>query len=134
MAEYPGAARLMFKGVNVPENSLVVRDAIGNLDDDTLMCVTDYTPCCSTDAESAWYWDFRNDPPIPTTSTGFRMSRGDQVVRVHRPGNAMGEGILWCRIRVTADTFQDLYVGMYGSTADNDPDGDGESVSDPEIV
>ena len=122
----------MFKGVNVPENSLVVREAIGDdsdgADNDTLMCVTDYTPCCTAENENGWYWDVINGR-LPTSSGNFRMSRGNQVVRLHQPSNATGEGIFWCRIRVAADTFQDLYVGVYGSTAVNDPQGNGESVN-----
>ena len=114
----------MFKGVIVPEHSLVVRDAIGDSDNDTLMCVTDYTPCCNTDTVSGWYWDFQEEL-FPTSNSGITMSRGDKVVRLHRPGNPGDEGIFWCRIRVATNVFQELYVGVYGST---DPDGDGESV------
>ena len=116
----------MFKGMEVPENSLVVRDAIGGSDTDTLMWVTDYTECCNTDTVSAWFIDHRNDQPIPTSGANIIMSRGDQVVRLHLTGSSNAEGIFWCRIRVAANTFQNLYVGIYGST---DPDGDGECVS-----
>ena len=42
-----GVAQLMFKAVNVPENSLVASKAISNSYDDTLKYVTDYTPCCA---------------------------------------------------------------------------------------
>ena len=126
-----GAARLMFRGVEVPENSLVVHDAIGNNtdgpDNNTLMCVTDYTPCCTGDNVSGWYWDFRNSPPIPMSGSSLTMSQGNQVVHLRRPRTPSHEGIFWCRIQVTANTFQDLYVGVYGRN-DSDGDGDGESV------
>ena len=113
----------MFNGVNVSENSLVVREAISNYYG-LLLCVTDYTPCCTGDTESCWYWN-NSDVLIPLSNNGLTMSRGVQVVQLHRPGNPTAEGIFWCRIRVAADTFQNLYVGVYGST---DPNGDGESV------
>ena len=96
-----GAARLMFKGTNVPENSLVVRDAIGIPDANTLMCVTDYTPC------------FSNPLSVDCTGTTKIMCRflpqtmvlqchevRDQVVWLRRPGNSGAEGIFWCRIQV----------------------------------
>ena len=118
MAECTGAARLMFMGVSVPENSLVVRDAIGDSDNDTLMCVTDFTPCCSTDIISGWYWGFQ-DELIPTSNNDITMSRGDQVVRLHRPGNPGAEGIFRCTIQVAANTFQELYVGVYGDELNN---------------
>ena len=120
-----GAARLVFKGVVVPENSLLVRETISGPDNDTLMCVTDYTPCCTADTENGWYWEWKNEL-IPLSNNPFTMSRGDLVVRLHRSRTPVAEGIFWCRIRVATDTFQDLFVGIYGS---NDPDGgDGESV------
>ena len=110
----------MFKDVNVPENSLVVREAIGNSNADTLMCVTDYTSCCTGDTENGWYWDNQENVQIPTSGNNIFMSQGDRVVRLHQMNNPTSEGIFWCRIRVAADTFQELYVGVYGST---DPDG-----------
>ena len=109
---------MIFKGVEVPENSLVVREAIGDSDNDTLMCVTDYTPCCNTDIISGWYWDFQ-DEVIPTSNNGITMSRGNQVVRLHRPGNPGAEGIFRCRIQDTSSTFRELYVGVYGDELNN---------------
>ena len=119
----------MFKTVNVPENSLVVRDAIDQSNADTLMCVTDHASCCSNSNDGSWYFDFGTDQEVPITGNLY-MSRGNQVLRLHRLSTSTpgAEGIFWCRIRVGPgnDDFQTLYVGVYGST---DPNGDiGESV------
>jgi len=46
----------MFKGVEVPEHTLVVREAIGTANSDTLMCVSDYSLCC-TNTENSWILD-----------------------------------------------------------------------------
>ena len=119
-----GAAWLTFKHREVPEHSVVVREAIGDDSDgsdaDTLMCVTDYTPCCYTDSASLWFWDFKNVMvPHSSLDSNIFMSRGDQVLHLNRQRTASAEGIFWCRIRDTASTFRELYVGVYGNELKN---------------
>ncbi len=136
-----GAARFMFKGVEVPEHSLVVRETIGSANDDTLMCVTDYSPCCTV-TENGWFDDFDTPPgsgmprPVPTgTTTGWYQTRDTGVVTLHYNGGN-SEGIFFCQIRVSAAAgdigLQTLYIGVYPSTTDNNlpsaVNGDGKSV------
>ncbi len=124
----------MFKGVEVLEHSQIVRETIGTADGDTLMCESDYSPCC-TDTENGWFFDFDLDGSPRTVETsqafGIYQSRADGVVRLHYNGGN-SEGIFFCRIRVSATELQTLYVGVYPSVDDNNaPDavnGDGKSV------
>ncbi len=129
-----GAARFMFKGVEVPEHSLVVRETVGSANDDTLMCESDYSVCC-TNTENGWFFDFDLDgSPRPVTissTTGWGQIRDAGVVRLHyNDGNS--EGIFLCQIRVSATDLQTLYVGVYPSVDDHPNgagvNGDGKSV------
>ncbi len=131
----------MFKGVEVPEHSLVVRETVGSADADTLMCESDYSPCC-TDAENGWFLDFDiyMSPGTPfavlTASSGWFQSRDDRVVRLRLDDSgATAEGIFFCKIRVSADAgdlgLQTLYIGVYPSVDDggaNAVNGNGKSV------
>ncbi len=124
-----GAARLMFRGVAVPEHSLVVREAIGQSNTDTLMCVSDYRPCCSKPRENRWVH------PNGNTVRGrknnlFRATRGSGVVRLHHSEGATGEGMFSCEIRVADDAIQTLYIGVYPSQPDEDTDGESRYSTD----
>ncbi len=134
---FPVGARFMFKGVEVPEHSLVVRETIGLANDDTLMCVTDYSPCCA-DPENAWFRDFETGAIVSTrTNAGVYQTRDTGVVRLHyNDGNP--DGIFYCRIRVSATELQTLYVGVYPSVDDHPngvgANGDGKSVWNPSEI
>ncbi len=126
-----GAARFVFQGVEVPEHSLVVRDALSTTN--TLMCESDYSPCC-TNTENGWFYDFDNPPgtpfPVNTNSGGWFQTRANGVVRLHYNGGTL-EGIFFCQIRVSATDLQTLYVGIYPSVDDMGggvPNGVGKSV------
>ncbi len=126
---YIGAARLRFNGIEVPEHSLVVRETIGLASADTLMCESDYRPCC-TDPENAWFRDFNNGILSTSTSSGNYQTRDDGVVRYHYNGGNP-DGIFFCRIRVSATEIQTLYVGVYPSVNGNNgsgANGDGKPV------
>ncbi len=123
----------MFKGVEVPEHSLVVRETIGTANADTLMCESDYSPCC-TNTENFWHRDIERNgsifPVSATTSNGWYQTRDTGVVRLHYNGGNP-DGIFFCRIRVSATEVQTLYVGVYPSVNDNNGagvNGNGESV------
>ncbi len=119
----------MFKGVEVPEHSLVVRETIGTANADTLMCETDYTGPCCTDTENVWWFDFAQTIHTTTTS-GIYQVRDDGVVRLHYNGGNP-DGIFFCRIRISASVIQTLYVGIYPSVNDGSGsgvNGDGKSV------
>ncbi len=131
---FPVGARFMFKGVEVPEHSLVVRETIGSANADTVMCESDYSPCC-TDPENAWFCDFEPGGIVSTsTSSGVYQTRDVGVVRMHYHGSN-SDGIFFCQIRVSASVIQTLYVGVYPSADDNGQpgggvgaNGDGKSV------
>ncbi len=123
----------MFKGVEVPEHSLVVRETVGTANANTLMCESDYSPCCNN-TENGWFFDFfhpdGNIFPVNTGGGGWYQTRDTGVVRLHYNGGN-SEGIFLCRIRVSATEVQTLYVGAYPSVNDNNGggvNGDGESV------
>ncbi len=126
---FPVGARFMFKGVEVPEHSLVVRETIGLPDADTLMCESDYRPCCN-DTENAWYRDFIDGIVSTSTTSGAYQTRDDGVVRLHYNGGNP-DGIFFCLIRVSAIEIQTLYVGVYPSVDDDNGsgvNGNGKSV------
>ncbi len=120
----------MFKGVEVPEHSLVVRETIGTANADTLTCESDYSPCC-TDTENAWFRDFEPGGIVSTsTSSGVYQERDDGVVRLHYQGGNP-DGIFFCQIRVSESEVQTLYIGVYPSVNDNNGagvNGNGKSV------
>ncbi len=130
-----GAARFMFKGVEVPEHSLVVRETVGSANADTLMCESDYTQNCCTNMENGWFYDYDNPPgsgnprPVSTvSSSGWYQSRDTGVVRLHLHfSGTTSEGIFFCEIRVSATDIQTLYVGVY-PLVDDGFGGDGKSV------
>ena len=79
---YLKTARLMFKGVEVPEHSLVVREAIGTDNANTLKCVSDYRPCC-TNSDNLWRFDDGGGLGynVPTIAHGgFYQNRNTGVV------------------------------------------------------
>ncbi len=125
----------MFKGVEVPEHSLVVRETIGTVDADTLMCESDYSPCCYQ-LENGWFYDFDiNGSPSGVDygmgiNDAWYQTPDDGVVRLHYDGGA-NEGIFFCRIRVSTGELQTLYVGVYPSVDNGGADtgGDGKSVN-----
>ncbi len=127
----------MFKGVEVPEHSLVVRETIGEPNADTLMCETDYRPCCP-DPENAWFRDFEPGGIISTsTSSGIYQTRDTGVVRMHyRGGNT--DVIFFCLMRDSASLIQTLYVGVYPNVGDHPNgagvNGDGKSVWIPSEI
>ncbi len=124
-----GAARFMFKGVDVPEHSLVVRETIGTANADTLMCVTDYSDCC-TDRENTWFRDFDFAIVSIKTNSSHYQTRDVGVVRFHYNGGG-ADGIFYCRIRVSTGDLQTLYIGVYPSVDDEGGEGvngDGKSV------
>ncbi len=124
------AARFMFKGVEVPEHSLVVRETVGSANNETLMCESDYSPCCTL-TENAWHRDFEpNGIVFTSTSKGVYQTRDTGVVRLHYNGGNP-DGIFFCVIRVSATELQTLYVGVYPSVDDKNGhgvNGDGKSV------
>ncbi len=127
---YTVGARFVFKGVEVPEHSLVVRETIGLASADTLMCETGYRPCC-TDPENAWFRDFKYGIVSTRTSSGVYQTRDDGVVRMHYQGGNP-DGIFFCQIRVSAGEVQTLYIGVYPNATDNSgsgANGDGKSVN-----
>ncbi len=125
-------ARFMFKGVEVPEHSLVVRDELGSVNDGTLMCESTRSGCC-TNTENGWFFDFDNPPgtpfPVNTGGGGWFQTRANGVVRLHYNGGT-NEGIFFCEIRVSANELQTLYIGVYPTVDDGGADagGDGKSV------
>ncbi len=126
----------MFKGVEVPEHSLVVRETIGTANVDTLMCESDFSVCC-TDPENAWFRDFEPGGIVSTfTSSGVYQTRDGGVVRMHYQGGNP-DGIFFCEIRVSASVIQTLYVGVYPSVNDNNGggvNGNGKSVWIPSEI
>ncbi len=126
----------MFKGVEIPEHSLVVRETVGEPNADTLMCESDYSVCC-TDPENAWFRDFETGAIVSTsTSSGVYQTRDTGVVRMHYNGGNP-DGIFFCQIRVSASLIQTLYVGVYPSVDDDNGvgvNGDGKSVWIPSEI
>ncbi len=120
----------MFNGVEVPEHSLVVRETIVLANADTLMCESDYRPCC-TDTENAWFRDFEPGGIVQThTSAGMYQTRDDGVVRLHYHGGNP-DGIFFCQILVSTTALQTLYIGIYPRVNDNNGagvNGDGKPV------
>ncbi len=134
-----GAARFMFKGVEVPEHSLVVSETVGSANADTLMCESDYSDCC-TNTENGWFFDFDvggSPRAVNTGGGGWFQTRANGVVRLHYNGGT-SEGIFLCRIRVSATDLQTLYVGVYPTVDDNNPpgavNGNGKSVWIPSEI
>ncbi len=99
----------MFKGVHVevPEHSLVIRETIGADNADTLMCKSDYSPCCA-DPETGWSFDV--GASVFVSSGGQHQIRGDSAVRLHYNGGNP-DGTFFCRIRVSATELQTLLLG-----------------------
>ena len=85
--------------------------------DDSLLCVTKYNACCTSDFGSALgNWFFPNGTKIrnPYEGGDFYGTRGHMVVRLnHRRGGV--EGIYRCDIPDSMNVNQTIYIGVYSA-------------------
>ena len=103
-------------------NSIVILEDIGE-GRDALLCITNYTACCSghyTGENGSFLgnWFFPNGTRVPSetaTSSNFYRSRGRVVVRLHRRRDGE-EGIYRCEIPDSMNVTQTIYIGVYSAS------------------
>ena len=85
-------------GMFLANNSAVYISDIGESSNTRLQCITDRMPCCASEPNRAGEWFFPDmGSVVPTQSTTFRRSRGDDgTVNLHRVNSAMSPTGRYC--------------------------------------
>ena len=81
----------LFSGVRLSNNSVVLITDIGE-DDNSVLCMTNKTDCCSRadgGVGGEWYFPNRTNVDIEGSGGSFYRDRGPSVVCPHRRHNAM---------------------------------------------
>ena len=111
---FPGAGDVWFSlnGATNQNNSCVALKDIGE-GNDSLLCVTKYNACCTSDFGSALgNWFFPNGTKIPDNQRDFYTTRGHMVIRLnHRSGEM--DGIYRCEIPDSMTVIETIYIGVY---------------------
>lgn len=114
-------------------NSVVFIEDIGGVTNNTtiqngthenkeLICTTDKTPCCATQANITGYWFFPNETIVSSNSSNHVFtSRGDdQTVKLNYRGGEFIPGIYRCQVPDEQNVMQNVYVGIYSNTSTNE--------------
>ena len=108
--------RLMLRGVQYPNNSIVNITDVGEGDHFALLCLTDKRPCCGMPPNRFGDWYYPNGSIVPQSGdrSSFYRNRGDDgQVRLHRRSNAMTTtGIYSCEVPDASDVIRTFYVGL----------------------
>ena len=106
----------LLRGRLYGNNSIVNLNEIGH-DNEALLCLTNYTDCCSGDssAERLGHWYLPNSTiPVNARSVDFYRNRGLSAVRLHRHNDStMLSGIFRCEIPDANRVNQTIYIGIY---------------------
>ena len=122
LANFPGTGDVWFslRGITYQNNSCVTLEDIGE-GVDALLCVTNFTACCSglnTGLNGTvlrnWFFPNGTKVPSPTNGSDFYRSRGEMVVRLHRKRGGE-DGIYRCEISDSMDVIQTIYIGVYSA-------------------
>ena len=107
---------VVLRGIPYKNNSNVTLEDIGE-GLDALLCITNYTACCSSHTGGTMGdWFFPNGTRVPSSGNqwDFYRDRGQMVVRLHhRRGGE--EGIYRCEIPDAMNTKQTIYIGVYSA-------------------
>ena len=101
-----------FNGKTYQNNSLVTLE---DTDEKSafLLCITNFSACCTHNGSAVGNWYFPNGSRVPSTGAqwNFYRSRGDMVVRLHRKRGGV-DGIYHCVIPDSTN----IYIGVYNSS------------------
>ena len=113
----PADIHMFINGTPVPNHGYVLLEQIGEVDSETLVCVTNNTECCSNETVTG-EWLFPNGSHIPHSSQGlgFYTSKSSQKVHLHRK-HGSASGIYRCEIPDTSGVQQTLYAGIYSKSS-----------------
>ena len=116
---FPGEGDVWFSlnGKTYQNNSCVSLEDIGE-GNDSLLCVTKYTACCTCDFTGTLAsWFFPNGTKIPINETSgepwdFYRTSSYRVVGLNRRRNGV-DGIYRCEIPDSMNVTQTIYIGVY---------------------
>ena len=115
------APYLTFMGNNIPNNSYVDLNTVGNDDTNDVRCHTDLDMCCSIfqgPYRGDWYFPNGNRLPFSGSGNVYEF-RGAQVIALRYTGSGAPSGIYRCDIETNAvsdnDGHEIMYVGLYTS-------------------
>ena len=115
-----GASGVWFslKGTTYQNNSIVTLEEIGQ-GGDVLLCITNYTACCSSpemgNAIENWYFPNGSRVPGSGSQSSFFRSRGQMAISMHRRRGGV-EGIYRCVITDPINVNQTIYIGVYSAS------------------
>ena len=118
-ANFSGAGDVWFSlnGTTYQNNSCVTLEDIGE-GGDALLCMTNFTGCCSAsytgNKSSFGNWYFPNGTKVPSRGSqwDFDRTRGKMVVGLNRRRGGV-EGIYSCEIPDSMNVTQSIYIGVY---------------------
>ena len=115
---------ITFMGKNLPNNSYIILDQVGDADSTSVQCHTDLTTCCSMaqgDGRGDWY--FPNGEKLPFSKHFSRQvfeHRQNKRVDLRRRKNPVTpRGIYRCDMQINStsnDSWETVYVGLYKKT------------------
>ncbi len=97
---------------------IVSEDINGTLDSNSLICITDKTPCCASQANVTGYWFFPNDTIVSSNSSlgMFTTKRDDQTIKLNYGGREFISGVYRCQVPDRQNVLQSVYVGIYSNS------------------
>jgi hypothetical protein len=115
---YESGTGLVFKGSLLPNNSLVMRNEVGN-GSDGLTCTSENADCCNgSDAaatDSGWFSP--DGSPLHEGrdgATDLYITRGPRYVHLNRITGGT-PSLYWCVVPDRHGTLQRFYIGLYSS-------------------
>ena len=96
---------------------MVISD-IGSTNADALICHTDHPdPNGNANPKGDWFAPDESIIGDKMIVSGFRTNRGPKVLRLLRATDSdpPAQGIYYCLIEASQDTFHNVYIGLYTS-------------------
>ena len=121
ISSFPGAdVWFSLSSTTYQNNSLVTLEDIGE-NDTALLCKTNLTDCCQHPYEkrvAIGNWFFPNGTRVPSGGSQLDLyrTRNQSVVFLHRRRGGV-EGIYRCKIPVSMNVTQSIYIGVYDTSA-----------------
>ena len=105
---------LLLNEVLIANNSQVLIDEIGEGDNEALLCLTDFHHFNDDNTSlEVGNWYYPNKSLVETRGDIIYISRGDEVVRLHRTKNVITPtGMFRCEIPDANGTFQNIFVDL----------------------
>ena len=88
--------------------------------DNSLLCLTNKSSCCSETSEGEWYGPYNMKILDNMDSNAdFYTSRGPSLVRLNKVNDKPLSGVFHCKIPDAQGINQTIYIGIYSNGSGN---------------